>query len=64
MVLTFFFICDNSTSVWQAREAGAMCALFIVSRTHRKEYIENLFKLVLMLYFYLDIASFYGAFLN
>lgn len=32
--------------VWQAREAGAMCALFIVSRTHRKEYIENLFKML------------------
>ena len=47
--------------VWQAREAGVMCALFIISSRHKKEYIENLFKLVLILYCYVDIVSFYGV---
>ena len=42
--------------VWQAREAGAMCVLFIISSTHKKEDIENLFKLVLILYFYVYIV--------
>lgn len=32
--------------VWQAREAGAMCVLFILSSTHKKEDIENLFKIL------------------
>lgn len=45
MVLTFFFICDNSTSVWQAREAGAMCALFYCFKNTQKrvhwKFIQN-----------------------
>lgn len=41
-ILTFFFIYVQILLqlVWQAREAGAICVLFIVSRTDKKEYVQ------------------------
>ena len=47
MILLYNYVPILLQLVWQAREAGAMCALFIISSTHKKEDIENLFKLVL-----------------